>query len=158
MINEELMNTVKSCMNVRGTLPSALFNSDHQLKEEVKPALFTVGQFVVDQLKKRIPNIVIKDVYLQGSSASYLYKDKSDIDVQIEAYHPDIRSYYLQRLLDCIVAELVFMGYNFAVAGKRIDYCIFDTEPVSSGAYSLSKDKWVSKPQKRNFNFTEQVV
>ena len=119
------------------------------LKPEVKDKLKEIADTFIEYLD--IPDEAIKDVRITGSSANYNYTPYSDIDLHLIVDYDKVHE-------DCPVVE----GYLWSMKSQfndEHDINIYDipvelyaedsrTQAVSNGVYSLTRDKWLKKPEK----------
>jgi len=139
-INEELV-TIQDELN-----PVLWFNN--KLKPEVKDKiLHLVDEF---QTTLDIP-IVVLDINLVGSNASYNYNDKSDIDIHIitnfEQYgYPEE---LVQAAMNAFKANFN-NKYDITYGGYDVELYVEDVKssPQSNGIYSVLKDMWIKEPVK----------
>ena len=136
----------------RDTLDRTLFDENNKMYPDVKDNLFRQADFVVQKTIAFIPGLMVHDICLNGSSASYFYKDNSDIDVKIEV-HNDGCDFLTTHYEDLIR----FMGYIKAATlpnhqvhfnERYVDIKLNTFQFELIGLYSILHDRWVVEPKK----------
>ena len=147
-INEVDANDVSlSSFKVKDELNDKFWIND-KLNSRVREKLLDIADDFIDELS--IPNLKPKDIVFTGSLANYNWSKYSDIDVHIIVSFKDI--YKKTELIDDYFKskkeiwnqthdKLKIYGYPVEVSVE--DY---DEPGVSSGVYSLTKNKWVTEP------------
>lgn len=99
----------------------------------------------------KIPKDAVKEVLMLGGNANYNYTELSDIDVHLVvdkckiACHNELLDDYLQDK-----KVMWTMSHNVSVLGYALEPYAQDENveyPKNQGVYSLTKDKWVAKPE-----------
>ncbi|MBE6444220.1 MAG: hypothetical protein E7020_06110 [Alphaproteobacteria bacterium] len=132
------------------TLDVRLFNYGGQMHQDVRQQLLSNANFVINKTIGGIKYLKVKDIVLCGSSASYFYREKSDIDISIEVYNdncpylPD-KDTYLGKLLKILQFGSTHR-FNFTLNNRFVDISIRDSDNDFMGVYSLLNDKWVIEP------------
>lgn len=121
---------------------------NEKLNSRVREKLLDIADDFIDELS--IPNLKPKDIVFTGSLANYNWSRYSDIDVHIIVSFKDI--YKKVDLIDDYFKSkkeiwnqthesLKIYGYPVEISVENSD------EPgVSSGVYSLIKNKWITEP------------
>ena len=121
---------------------------NEKLNSRVREKLLDIADDFIDELA--IPNFKPKDIVFTGSLANYNWSRYSDIDVHIVVSFKDI--YKKVDLIDDYFKskkeiwnqtheKLKIYGYPVEISVENAD------EPgISSGVYSLIKNKWVTEP------------
>ena len=129
-------------------LNQKLFDGDH-LKSEVREKAEEIINEFLKILAEDEVKLIVRDVILTGSNASYNYTKDSDIDLHIIA---DTKSF--EESAD-VYAKLYraygrIFGNKFEISFYGIPVEIYvETESnpvVSNGIYSVMFDKWVKEP------------
>ena len=98
----------------------------------------------------------IKDIILTGSIANYNWNQQSDIDLHVLIDFNDIPDEYMQAFKDYFNAkkEIWNKTHNIMIVGHEVEVYIQDlNEPHhSTGVYSILKNKWIIKPEKKPIN------
>lgn len=121
---------------------------NNKLNSRVREKLLDIADDFIDDLA--IPDLKPKDIVFTGSLANYNWSRYSDIDVHIIVSFKEI--YKKVDLIDDYFKskkeiwnqthdKLKIYGYPVEISVENLD------EPgVSSGVYSLTKNKWVKEP------------
>jgi predicted nucleotidyltransferase len=132
------------------TLSDNIFDSDNQMKDDVKNALLKISDDFIDTLGVEF---FVHDVVLTGSLANYNWSNYSDVDLHIIIDFED-SEYDITLLKEFFDAkERVFNEkYHLKIKGYDVEIYVQDInqEHVSSGVYSVLNDEWVIKPDKTN--------
>jgi len=129
-------------------------------KEELNPKIWSekvinsevldkLREIALDLLKKRNFNAAITDIVITGSSASYNWHSKSDIDLHIILNFDEIDQNFVlvKRMLD-----LDRINWNkthdIFLNGHEVEIYYQDSEEdhVSPGVYSVMDDQWIKEP------------
>lgn len=146
---------------VHNNLNPMLWTKDGRLKEEIKEHLNAIVDEFIDYIE--IP-IIIADIQLVGSNASFNYTNKSDIDLHIIANFDFINAdeTLLQALYDTKKAQFN-SKYDISIKGMDVELYVQNIKSgiVSNGIYSLLNDQWIKFPQKienvPQYNITKDV-
>lgn len=123
----------------------------HELNPRVRLALLDIADDFIEFLK--IDWVDYKDIVLTGSICNYNWSSYSDIDVHILYDFSEIddnidliRSYVDSKKNEWMSnhEDLEIYGFNVEL---YVENCL-DKTSVSSGRYSLEKNKWINKPSK----------
>ena len=129
------------------TLNPVLWNTEKELKPEVKKKLLKVVSKFKEDLEEDNINLDIKDIIIIGSNASYNYTEKSDIDLHIIVNIKDEKNTELMlKILD--VYKILFNNkYDIFIKGYKVEIYIDTniTKIVSNGVYSLNSG-WIKEP------------
>ena len=132
---------------------------DNNLKEDVKDKLKEISSAFIEFLD--IPEDAIKDVRITGSSANYNYTDFSDIDVHVIVDYEKVHD-------DCPIVQGYLWAYkqlfndehDIFIYGIPVELYAEDSNApgISNGIYSLTEDKWISKPEKIKVTVDDAAV
>lgn len=130
-------------------LNSKFFDADQLLRAEVREKIMEIIDTFVQSLAKSDIELIIDDVIILGSNASYNYTKDSDLDLHIVAktagldYPPAVydKLYSAYRSLFNNKFDIKFFG-----APVEIYVETEGTPRVTSGIYSVLKDQWLKKP------------
>ena len=129
-------------------LNSKLWDGD-KLKSEVRVKLLLFAETWREFAK--IPKDAVKEVIMLGGNANYNYTENSDIDVHLVVDKCKIACG--NSLLDDYLQDkkvMWTMSHNVSVLGYALEPYAQDesvTYPKNQGVYSLTKDKWIAKPE-----------
>lgn len=132
---------------------------DNNLKEDVKDKLKKISSTFIEFLD--IPEDAIEDVRITGSSANYNYTDFSDIDVHVIVDYEKVHD-------DCPIVQGYLWAYkqlfndehDIFIYGIPVELYAEDSNApgISNGIYSLTEDKWISKPEKIKVTVDDAAV
>lgn len=124
------------------------FFDKNKIRSEIRQKLLKISDDFLSTIDFDIPKI--EDIQLTGSLANYNYTKYSDLDLHILLDFSKIDG-------DVDLVKQAFDGLRFIwntkhdikLKGHEVEIYVQDVnEPhISSGLYSLSKNKWVVKPQ-----------
>ena len=145
------MNRLNEEFQVHDTLNPKLWDTtSKKLLPKVRKKLVEI----VDEFEKygSIP-IVICDVQLVGSNASYNYTENSDLDVHIIANFESIPVpiEVLEKIYNTKKSEFN-KTYDIKLYGIDVEMYVqnINSTTVSNGIYSLCDDEWVKEPKPMN--------
>lgn len=134
---------------VHDTLNQTIFDGI-VLKPEIRTGLLKIADVFKTELD--LKNIDPVDVYLTGSNASYLYTNKSDIDLHLvyDYEQVGIAANILDKYLQAAKHNFNIKHQNLKIKGIPVELGCEHTNSnlVTSGIYSLRNDEWVKVPQK----------
>lgn len=134
---------------VHDTLNQTLFD-DMVLKPEIRTSLLKIADVFKTELD--LKNIDPVDVYLTGSNASYLYTNKSDIDLHLvyDYEQVGIAANILDKYLQAAKHNFNTKHQNLKIKGIPVEVGCehIGSNLVTSGIYSLRNNEWVKVPQK----------
>lgn len=123
---------------------SFLFEDENTLNPIYRDKLLNIFYFFSEKLIGENQNIInILDVTLTGSLVNYNYNENSDIDL-----HIIVKDDY--ELLST-KAKLFNLKYNIKMEDHFVEVYVqkYDEQHSSTGVYSLLKNKWLVKPDKK---------
>ena len=132
-------------------LNPVLFDENGKLKAEIKEKALAISDELVKILNESDVKLVLKDLVITGSNASYNYTKDSDVDLHLVA---DTSAFEDPDGLYPIIYNAFKSAFN-----KKYDIYFYDvpvevyiesndTPLVSNGIYSVMYDKWVKEPTK----------
>ncbi len=134
------------------TLDVRIFDSHGKMYPDLRKALLAQAESVAKRSLLKTPELTIRDIYLNGSSASYFYHEKSDLDVRIEISHENCtfltqNEILINQLLNALKLS-AFPNSRFEVNGRFVDIKLNTKTFEIMGLYSLLQDKWIIEPRK----------
>ena len=144
------MQELEEKIEKHDTLNPKLFNEDDTLKEEVREKILQIVNAYVEDLEQDSIKLIIKDIVLIGSNASYNYTDKSDLDIHIIA---DTASLHcpdnLYPILYSAYRSLFNKKFDIDFYGIPVELYVEteDIATVSNGIYSVKEDEWIKVPE-----------
>lgn len=138
------------------TLNPVLWDND-RLKSEVRGALIRMAQ---DFIKYVGVPFQVLDVVITGGNVNYNYTSKSDIDLHIIADFDSIScDREVAELFD--TKRLLYKrNYDLTIHRVPVELYIEDHRmpAVSSGSFSVARDKWLTKPSKNMPRYNEEEL
>lgn len=130
-------------------LNQKIFDGD-KLKPEVRAKAEEVVNEFLRILAEDEVKLVVRDVILTGSNASYNYTKDSDIDLHILAKTVDLNDpdKLYPKIYNCY-RRLFESKFNISFYGVPVEVYVEteDNPVVSNGIYSVMFDKWVKYPE-----------
>ena len=132
----------------------------NQLKKDIKAKLLDIGQTWVEWVG--LPQSSVKDYILVGGNASYAYTPYSDIDLHILVDKrkidncPNLIDDYLKdkKQLWSLTHDITILGHDVEVYAQDIK----EPVPPDQGAYSLTKDHWITEPKQQDVNLDDPSI
>ena len=132
----------------------------NQLKKDIKAKLLDIGQTWVEWVG--LPQSAVKDYILVGGNASYAYTPYSDIDLHILVDKrkidncPNLIDDYLKdkKQLWSLTHDITILGHDVEVYAQDIK----EPVPPDQGAYSLTKDQWITEPKQQDVNLDDPSI
>jgi hypothetical protein len=138
------------------TLNPVLWDND-RLKSEVRGALIRMAR---DFIKYVGVPFQVLDVVITGGNVNYNYTPKSDIDLHIIADFDSIScDREVAELFD--TKRLLYKrNYDLTIHRVPVELYIEDHRmpAVSSGSFSVARDKWLTKPSKNMPRYNEEEL
>lgn len=143
--------------NIKNKL-NPLFWKNNALNKQVRLKLLDIADEFIKDLQ--IKDLKIDDIILTGSLANYNWSKKySDIDLHIviDMNATGVNTEIVKPYFDSQSKIWNIDHKSMKILGYPIEIYVQDiNEPhKSSGIYSLMKDKWIIKPEKREMNKIE---
>lgn len=132
----------------KATLPAFFFDYAGRFDEEKRQALLKRTEFLIAQTIGKFSGLVVDDIAVVGSMVSFLYHEKSDIDLLVLVHNQNCP--YLPQgkneLYD-VLRKIRTLGFNHrdkSAYERNVDTS-FHTCKVDrfSNMYSLKDNKWV---------------
>ena len=141
--HEDLM-----AFDIQPTLNQKLWNGDKNIRPGVKGSLMDIVNEFMEGLDM---DMDIKDVIVTGSIANYNWSKFSDIDLHILIDFAEVNDNeeMVKKFFDAVRSNWNKL-HNIRVKGHEVEIFVQDEhEPhVSTGVFSLLKDRWLVKPKK----------
>lgn len=139
--------------------------SDDKLDEEVRRDLLQIGN---DFYAEADLGADVIDVVLCGSLCNYNWSETySDYDLHIIVKYSDIdeEPKIAEKLCD-LSKKIWNLKHDIKIVGYEVEVMIQDQDDMKSaidggrmgGVYSLMKDKWIKKPEKKDFIPDEKLI
>lgn len=121
-----------------------------ELKPEIRKNLLKIADDYFESLE--IPDVDIEDVTFTGSLANYNWSQYSDIDLHILIDYKEVpvEESLVQDFLRTKSSSWN-QNHDVKIYGYDVELYVQDVseEHVSSGVYSILKNKWLVKPEKK---------
>ena len=121
-----------------------------ELKPEIRKNLLKIADDYFESLE--IPGVDIEDVTFTGSLANYNWSQYSDIDLHILIDYKEVpvEESLVQDFLRTKSSSWN-QNHDVKIYGYDVELYVQDVseEHVSSGVYSILKNKWLVKPEKK---------
>jgi hypothetical protein len=147
-----------SSFKQKDTLAPEIWNS-HGLSDEVRSTAIEIAQEFFETLQLD-PSVLIKDIILTGSLATYNWSEYSDFDLhilidfsQLEDL-PLLEDYFRQKTRNWNSTHKITFG------GYEVELYIQDSkeEHHANGIYSLMENRWLRRPSKFNVEVDYDTV
>ena len=147
-----------SSFKQKDTLAPEIWNR-HGLGDEVRSTAIEIAQEFFETLQLD-PSVLIKDVILTGSLATYNWSEYSDFDLhilidfsQLEDL-PLLEDYFRQKTRNWNSTHKITFG------GYEVELYIQDSkeEHHANGIYSLMENRWLKRPSKFNVEVDYDTV
>lgn len=140
------------------TLNSKIWNG-FVLKEEVSSKIKEIVNFFVNKIKNNDIEIIVKDIWLLGSNASYNYNENSDLDVHImvTTSELELKPSIADKLYNTY-RNLFKEIYNPIIYGIPVEIYFEEykkSNNASEAIYSLNEG-WLKKPIKETMKVNSQ--
>ena len=137
-----------------GFKPHSKLNQDiwngEDLNEEVAEALHRIANEFYESLE--LKGVKLIDVRFTGSLANYNYHPRSDIDLHLIINFKDVNkdTKLVKKYFDKVRTNWN-NDHSIKIKGHEVEIYLEDYSEthVSSGLYSLTQDKWLTRPTKK---------
>ena len=163
MLLYELNNYVRGRVQYNDTLNPKLYDENNNMHPEVHAALMAVTENFLNDLD--LPDMVVHDVALVGSAASYNWTKYSDVDLHIISdvdvfADPHMAEKYFQA------AKNVWNNnHDVDIRGIEVEVYVEDNDQRNSGAhspgigrFSVMNNEWIREPIHNMPAFDEDAV
>ncbi len=148
-----------SGFKMQDELNPKIWDKEQNMKPDVKKTLLKIADDYFESLD--LPGVDIEDVTMTGSLANYNWSKYSDIDLHIVVDYNDIPVDE-----DLVVDFLKSKSSNWnkehdvKIYGYDVELYVQDEneEHHSTGVYSILKNEWITKPQKKKISFNDKSV
>ncbi|MDD4555983.1 MAG: hypothetical protein PHE89_01455 [Alphaproteobacteria bacterium] len=157
-MNEELIKIplrdfIVELITPKQTLDMRVFDDNGIMHPKLKDKILRRSDFLVNKTIRDIKNIERTDVVLVGSSASYFYKQNSDLDVAIFAENTGCDfiakdADNLGTFLSYLTNDFYKKYRQFSIDGQYLDMKLRSVLRDRMGVYSILNEKWVREARK----------
>lgn len=126
-----------------------LFDKNNKLKPKVREKALAVADELMRMLEEREIKLVVKDLIITGSNASYNYTKDSDVDLHLVADTSGLEDPDgLYPIIYQAIKSAFNNKYDIEFYGIPVEVYIesTDTPLVSNGIYSVLNDYWIKEP------------
>lgn len=158
MLLFELSNYVPGNVVYNDMLNPKIYDENDDMREEVHLALMKVaGNFVADL---DLPNMVVHDVILTGSSANYNWTRFSDIDLHLISDVDVFADPHMAAKYFNAAKNVWNNNHDVDIRGLDVEVYVEDNDEFhrSLGRFSVMNDDWINKPEYNKPVFDEQAV
>ena len=150
---------VLSSFQIKDTLNPKIWEND-TLKPEIRKQILKIAIDFFKDLKLS-PNIKLKDVLFVGSLANYNWSEFSDVDIHVVVDFAEFKEDedFIKKYFDA-EKNLWNLKHDIKIKGFDVEIYVQELNEKlnSSAVYSVSKDKWVDKPEKTQFKPDKDLI
>lgn len=151
--NETPEEVARRLLRIQPRLHPYLFDEYEQMYEEVRQKILQRLQFFIDMTLKNIPGLEVDDVILNGSAASYCYRDSSDFDIKIMVKNTGNKLIpqdgpHLIEFLNVLKSNYSKYECKLWVDQHFLDIKLSCMNMEIMGLYSILHNKWLLRPDK----------
>jgi hypothetical protein len=143
---------------IQDDLNRNIWDDNDKLKSKIRKDLIEIANDYIDFLDM---DIDVKDLQFTGSLANYNWSNFSDYDLHIILDKSKISSdsELVEKYLDNS-EKLWKYQHDINIKGYPVEIFCQDVhdQNISTGIYSLTNDKWIVKPTKKNFKPDETLI
>jgi len=130
-----------------------IWSNEDSIRPEIRRNLLQIANDFFESLE--IPPVKIHDIILTGSLANYNWSEYSDVDLHIvfDFFEVDenqelVKDYFNTKRMNWNKA------HNIMIRDHEVEVYLQDASDshISTGIYSLIRDKWVAKPSIESFD------
>lgn len=132
---------------IKKTLSNTIFDDYNKMHENVRKKLLEIADEFIEYIGIKF---FIHDIVLSGSLATYNWSEYSDLDLHIMVDFENSK-YGEEMMKEFFSAKRTAWNNLHEIKIKNIDVELYvqdvNEEHVSSGIYSILKNKWITKPE-----------
>lgn len=145
--DESIIKSFKS----QNELSSDIFDDDKKMIDKVRKKLLDISDKFIEYLGVEF---FIHDIVLTGSLASYKWSSYSDLDLHVLIDFENTKHGNIELIKEFFGAKKTAWNLYHDITIKNYDVELYvqdvNEEHVSSGVYSILKNKWIIEPEKTN--------
>jgi len=131
----------------------------YKLNPKVREHLLEIANQFIDSFGI---DVVIDDIIIRGSIASYNWSKYSDIDLHVlidfDQFPPELRDlysdfFYLKKIVFNIKRNVKIFGFDVELFVEHTN-----TEAYSDAIYSLMDNEWIKKPSRNTIKFKREEI
>ena len=148
-----------SGFKMQDKLNPKIWDKKQKMKPDVKKTLLKIADDYFEDLE--IPGVDIEDVTMTGSLANYNWSKYSDIDLHILIDYEEMPMDE-SLILDYLVAKSDEWNdkHDIKIYGFDVEIYVQDmsAEHTSTGVYSVLKNEWNIKPEKKKISINDRTI
>jgi len=148
-----------SGFKMQDDLNPKIWDKEQNMKSDVRKTLLKIADDYFESLE--IPGVDIEDVTMTGSLANYNWSKYSDIDLHI------LIDYEEMPMDETLIEDFLKSKssnwnkeHDIKVYGFDVELYVQDIEEehTSTGVYSILKNEWVIKPEKKKISINDKTI
>jgi len=148
-----------SGFKMQDELNPKIWDKEQNMKSDVRKTLLKIADDYFESLE--IPGVDIEDVTMTGSLANYNWSKYSDIDLHI------LIDYEEMPMDETLIEDFLKSKssnwnkeHDIKVYGFDVELYVQDIEEehTSTGVYSILKNEWVIKPEKKKISINDKTI
>lgn len=146
MLLYELNNYVPGNVVYNDTLNPKLYDENDNMHPEVHAALMAVAKNFVNDLD--LPDMVVHDIILTGSSANYNWTRFSDVDLHLISEIDVFADPHMAEKYFNAAKKVWNRRHDVAIRGLDVEVYVENIGDMheSAGRFSVMNNEWISKP------------
>jgi len=163
MLLFELDNYVSGRVTYNDSLNPKIYDENNNMRPEVHEALMAVTENFLEDLD--LPNMVVHDVVITGSAASYNWTKYSDVDLHIISDVDVFADPHMAAKYFTAAKNVWNNNHDVDIRGIEVEVYVEDNDERNAGAtsygigrYSVMNDKWIRTPIHNVPSFDEAAV
>lgn len=158
MLLFEFENLVPGNVVYNDELNPKLYDQEGNMHPEVHEALMAVAKNFVEDID--LPNMVIHDIILTGSSANYNWTKYSDVDLHLISDIDVFADPHMAAKYFNAAKNVWNNNHDVDIRGLDVEVYVEDNDEFheSLGRFSVMNDKWITKPVYNKPVFDEDAV
>lgn len=158
MLLFEFENLVPGNVNYNDTLNPKLYDDSGNMHPEVHAALMAVAENFVTDID--LPDMVVHDIILTGSSANYNWTKYSDVDLHLISDVDVFADPHMATKYFGAAKNVWNNNHDVDIRGLDVEVYVEDNDEShqSLGRFSVMNNEWISKPVHNKPVFDEDAV
>lgn len=151
-------NVVPGNVVYNDTLNPKIYDEDDNMRPEVHASLMAVAKNFIDDLD--LPNMIVHDIILTGSSANYNWTKFSDIDLHLISDIDVFADPHMAAKYFNAAKNVWNNNHNVDIRGLDVEVYVEDNDESheSLGRFSVMNNDWISKPVHNTPVFDEAAL
>lgn len=163
MLLHEMNNYVGDRVQYNDTLNPKLYDDDNNMLPEVHASLMAVAKNFLNDLD--LPDMIVYDVVITGSSASYNWTRYSDVDLHLISDVDIFADPHMAAKYFTAAKNVWNNNHDVDIRGIEVEVYVEDNNEENAGArsygigrYSVMNDEWIREPIHNVTIFDEDAV